>query len=203
MRSCLQSSGTKQSLYSGIISRFRACAEAHIECHFWSKWPFRIIQCLRYTCIVNSTKIRHGPWIEQKVAVFLYMYTTKTLKDVLFNPFTAKLFNLNFHPHEVVSRWRDPQLQVSENYSDLTKWRSTIFKSCWLMANIIFNIFKMWYLMCRWKMKTRIYAAPAVKGLSGMVFINIALTLEALKYVCTNQKSKVLFSILCHHTCLS
>ena len=35
------------------------------------------------------------------------------------NPLTAKLFNLNFHP-----------LQVSENYSDLTKWRSTVFKYC-------------------------------------------------------------------------
>ena len=38
-----------------------------------------------------------------------------------FNPLTAKLFSLNFHLIEVVSRWRDPQLQVSENYSDLTK----------------------------------------------------------------------------------
>ena len=37
-----------------------------------------------------------------------------------FNPLTAKLFNLNFHSLEVVSRWRDSQLQVSENYSDLT-----------------------------------------------------------------------------------
>ena len=64
------------------------------------------------------------------------------------NPLTAKLFNLNFHPLEVVSRWRDPQLQVSENYSDLTKWRSTLFKSCWLMSHFIFTIFKMWYLMC-------------------------------------------------------
>ena len=44
------------------------------------------------------------------------------------NPLTAELFNLNFHPLEVVSRCRDPQLQVSENYSDLTKWRSTDFK---------------------------------------------------------------------------
>ena len=43
---------------------------------------------------------------------------------------------------------RDPQLQVSENYSDLTKWRSTLFKSCWLMSHFIFNIFKMWYFMC-------------------------------------------------------
>ena len=25
------------------------------------------------------------------------------------NPLTSKLFNLNFHPLEVVSRWRDPQ----------------------------------------------------------------------------------------------
>ena len=65
-----------------------------------------------------------------------------------FNPLTAKLFNLNFHLLEVVSRWRDPQLQVSENYSDLTNWRSTLFKYCWLMSHFIFNIFKMWYLMC-------------------------------------------------------
>ena len=63
-------------------------------------------------------------------------------------PLTAKLFNLNFHPLEIVSRWRDPQLQVSENYSDLTKWRSTVFKYCWLMSYFIFNMFERWYLMC-------------------------------------------------------
>ena len=45
-----------------------------------------------------------------------------------FNRLTAKLFNLNFHPLEVVSR--DPQLQVSENYSYSTKLRSTLFKYC-------------------------------------------------------------------------
>ena len=33
-----------------------------------------------------------------------------------FIPLPAKSFNLNFHPLEVVSRWRDPQIQVSENY---------------------------------------------------------------------------------------
>ena len=70
------------------------------------------------------------------------------LFDLYLNPLTAKLFNLNFHPLEFVSRWRDPQLQVSENYSDLTKWRSTVFKSCLFMSHFIFNIFKMWYLMC-------------------------------------------------------
>ena len=40
--------------------------------------------------------------------------------------FTAKLFNWKFQPLEVVFRWRDPQLQVSETYSDLTKCRLTI-----------------------------------------------------------------------------
>ena len=40
-----------------------------------------------------------------------------------FNPLTAKLFNWNLHSLEVVSSWRDSQPQVSENYSDLTKWR--------------------------------------------------------------------------------
>ena len=49
------------------------------------------------------------------------------------NLLAVKLFNLNFHPLEAVFRRRDPQLQVSENYSDLTKWRSKNFKSCLLM----------------------------------------------------------------------
>ena len=32
-------------------------------------------------------------------------------------------YNLNFHPLEVVSRYRDPQLQVAENYSYLFNLR--------------------------------------------------------------------------------
>ena len=35
-------------------------------------------------------------------------------RDLGINPLTAKLFNLNFHPLELVSRWRDSQLQVGE-----------------------------------------------------------------------------------------
>ena len=50
-------------------------------------------------------------------------------EDNIVNPLTTKLFNLNFHPLEVVDR----VTQVSENYSDLTKWRSTLFKT-WLMS---------------------------------------------------------------------
>ena len=32
------------------------------------------------------------------------------------NAYPAKLIYLNFYPLEVVSRYRDPQLQVAENY---------------------------------------------------------------------------------------
>ena len=70
------------------------------------------------------------------------------LRGVRVNTLTAKFLNLNFHPLEVVSRLRDPQLQVDENYSDLTKWGSTLFQSCCLMSHFILTIFKMWYLMC-------------------------------------------------------
>ena len=54
----------------------------------------------------------------------------------------AKLFNLNFQLHKVVSGWRDPQLHLSEIYSDLTKWRSTILKSCWLVSRFISTCLK-------------------------------------------------------------
>ena len=61
----------------------------------------------------------------------LIMYTNYYYHyDELFSVLTAKLFNWNFHSPEVVSRSRDPQLQVSENVLDLTKRRSTILKSC-------------------------------------------------------------------------
>ena len=40
------------------------------------------------------------------------------------DPLTAKLFNLNFHPLELVDR----ELQVSENYSDLTKMEVNCFQ---------------------------------------------------------------------------
>ena len=36
--------------------------------------------------------------------------------SVIPNRLTAKLLNWNFHSFEAVFSWRDPQLQVSENY---------------------------------------------------------------------------------------
>ena len=35
----------------------------------------------------------------------------------LFNPYPAGVIYLNFQPLEVVSRYRDPQLQMGENYA--------------------------------------------------------------------------------------
>ena len=93
--------------------------------------------------------------------------------DILLNlnPLTAKLFNLNCHPLEVVSRWRDPQLQVGANYSDLTKRRSILFKTCWLMSHLSLTYLKCGTLCANKKWKTRIYATPALKGLKKCDFI--------------------------------
>ena len=38
------------------------------------------------------------------------------------------------------------------------------------MSHFLFNMFKTWYLMYQQKMKTRIYSAPAVKGLMFLEF---------------------------------
>ena len=53
-----------------------------------------------------------------------------------FNPiYPAKLNNLNYHPLEVVSRYRDPQFEVDENYSYLLSFRPNIFESRCLNAH--------------------------------------------------------------------
>ena len=88
-----------------------------------------------YPAFTPGTKTSHNPK-KESVDIFLAALA-HPLGPIWSNhtgngkvPLTAKLFNLNFHPLEVVSRCRDPQLQVSENYSDLTNWRSTVFKYC-------------------------------------------------------------------------
>ena len=101
-------------------------------------------------CVCKCTTLnKQQRWTISQCSIRYIIYSINSEPKYCnaFNPLTAKLFNLNFHPREVVFRWRDPQLQVSENDSDLTKWRLTLFKSCWLMSNFIFNIFKMLYLI--------------------------------------------------------
>ena len=56
----------------------------------------------------------------------------------------AKLMYLNFKPLEVVSRYRDPQLQVAENYSYLINLSTTICKSCCLDTHFIPNNTVIW-----------------------------------------------------------
>ena len=38
--------------------------------------------------------------------------------DYNINPLNTELFNLNFQPLEVASRYRDPQPEVTKNYSN-------------------------------------------------------------------------------------
>ena len=115
-------------------------------------WDFQIRLFKRHLHVVNQFKQEHVYisiiWIEGTINITRHFSTETYRGSFTLNPLTAKLINMNFHPHEVVSRWRDPQLQVSENYSDLTKRRSTVFKSCWLMSHFIGNMFKRWYIMC-------------------------------------------------------
>ena len=113
---------------------------ADTDCLGWSCDVFRKFFLLPFSLQSDLAKFYAG------VSTNLQHQCYNVINHV--NPLTAKSFNLNFHPLEVASRWRDPQLQVSENYSDLTKWRSTVFKYCWLMSHFIFNMFKRWYLMC-------------------------------------------------------
>ena len=50
----------------------------------------------------------------------------------------SALINWNFHQLEVVSRWRDPQLQVGENCSDLKKIEVNDFES--LLIDVTFYL---------------------------------------------------------------
>ena len=61
----------------------------------------------------------------------------------LVNPCPAKLNNLNFHPLEVVYRYRDPQLQVAKNYSYLFHLSINICKYLCLDRHFIPNSVKL------------------------------------------------------------
>ena len=120
-------------------------------CFFKPPRPGTEPRTLAWKAAVLTTTLGPPPLEEIKAKLFKLQLTVgpaSTLKPAVLNLLTTKLFNLNFHPLEVVSGWRDPQLQVSGNYSDLTKWTTTLFKFCRLMSHFIFTIFKMWYLMC-------------------------------------------------------
>ena len=51
------------------------------------------------------------------------------ISRISINPYPAKLIYLNFQPLKIVSRYREPQLQVAENYSYLFNMTPDICKS--------------------------------------------------------------------------
>ena len=51
------------------------------------------------------------------------------------NPWSTKLKNLNFHPLEVVPRYREPQLPVGENYANLYNLNHDICQSIFFNAH--------------------------------------------------------------------
>ena len=49
------------------------------------------------------------------------------------------LYNLNFHTLDVVSRYRDAQIQVDENFSLLFHFRPNNYKYKYLNTHFIYN----------------------------------------------------------------
>ena len=66
-------------------------------------------------------------------------YVLYFLLGSVINPYPAEIIYLNFQPLEVVSRYRDPQPQVVENYSYLLNLRANIYKSSCLHSHFISN----------------------------------------------------------------
>ena len=74
-----------------------------------------------HTCKLNGGNLlSSNRIIYNSDTVEVYFFATKYVnKDncLRINPYHAKLFYFNFQPLQVVSRYRDPQPQVVENYS--------------------------------------------------------------------------------------
>ena len=91
----------------------------------------------------------YKPWRPKGFSIWNHHKCLSYLFPVHFNPLTAKWFNWNFHPLEVVSRWRDPQLQVSENYSDLMKWSQLFSNRAEAVLNVVIIEWKPEYIRHR------------------------------------------------------
>ena len=124
---------------------------------------WRVQCCLWYCALLRSLLIRVGhsldfvlpsvailSWLcrKRRKAIFTIMvfYTFSCYNPrELFKfkkPWTlliAKLCDLNFHELERVSRYRDPQIQVDENYSYLFNLRATTCKSWFLNTHLFPN----------------------------------------------------------------
>ena len=93
-----------------------------------------LAQCIM---LARSQRTRYNYPVHCNMSIFICFYfflsvvfsTPVAVFWDYHNPLTTKLMSWNFLSVEIVPRWRDSQLQVSDNYySDLTEWRSTIQK---------------------------------------------------------------------------
>ena len=84
-----------------------------------SKWIeitwfiYSSIECDRNTDVVLNPSPASDVYMRSKI----YHINNKYSFYIGFNPYLAEEIYLNFQPLEVVSRYRDPQPQVVENYS--------------------------------------------------------------------------------------
>ena len=74
-----------------------------------------LVQCKYRATLSQQSGTRGGPCPSVDDKINIRSSPANTTYG-LYNPLPAKLFYLNFYPLEVVSRYRDPQLQVGENY---------------------------------------------------------------------------------------
>ena len=78
-------------------------------------------------------QVAYNIYVLQFVLLYLCMCGLRV------NPYAPKSIYLNFHPLEVVSHYRDPQLQVGEIYSYLFNLKPSIYTSWCLNTHIVPN----------------------------------------------------------------
>ena len=95
---------------------------------------------LKYEDILTIDYKAHRPiWYNN------LMWKACKLIIMLVKPITAKLFILNFHPLEVVSRWRDPQLSSEWKLIKFDKMDVSDFEIV-LIDVTFYLMLESWYL---------------------------------------------------------
>ena len=76
-----------------------------------------VLQCsiLRFPLWNNAYQTLYNGWINPSPLIYLNFQPLKPFQLPL-SRYIVINYNLNFYPLEVVSRYRDPQLQVGEIY---------------------------------------------------------------------------------------
>ena len=92
-----------------------------------------IMRCLGTVIIVKKNAGMFFKYCETRIIHYSWGAGIASNSNQAVHPFPAELPYLNFHLREVVSRYRDPQLHVSENYSELFNLETNIC-NCWCSA---------------------------------------------------------------------